>query len=309
MAGLRADRRGVLFAVGNALHTLEYSEAAEQASTWAAAHLTLTVGAVLLAAGLGVVTSARTTDLGIAGQAVAGCAHNRSVALGAGSPVGGGRSGAIAGAERGLECATVGQLRQMLTVLSTFSAVLWVLRGELSAAERIYAECSAAMVASGTANGAELLIVSAMVLGWARGDLSALVEPMSMVYAVAPEAMVFPYVLALWDAGEIDRAREVFVKAAPIERDHYWSVMVVFRARAAIRLNDSAAMTECYRDMLSRADTMAGLDTGSVVYAPTDTVLAELADALGDPATAADHRAHAAALSAHIAAQLDGLQD
>ncbi|MEV6335283.1 BTAD domain-containing putative transcriptional regulator [Nocardia vinacea] len=216
---------------------------------------------------------------------------------------------ARAEAERGLECATGGQLRQMLTVLSTFSAVLAVLRGELAAAERIYAECSAAMVASGTANGAELLIVSAMVLGWARGDLSALVEPMSTVYAVAPEAMVFPYVLALWDAGEIDRARAVFVKAAPIKRDHYWSVMVVFRARAAIRLNDSAAMTECYRDMLSRAGTMAGLDTGSVVYGPMDTVLAELADALGDPAAAAEHRAHAATLSARIAAQLDELQD
>ncbi|MEV2224765.1 BTAD domain-containing putative transcriptional regulator [Nocardia vinacea] len=216
---------------------------------------------------------------------------------------------ARAEAERGLECATGGQLRQMLTVLSTFSAVLAVLRGDLAAAERIYAECSAAMVASGTANGAELLIVSAMVLGWARGDLSALVEPMSMVYAVAPEAMVFPYVLALWDAGEIDRARAVFVKAAPIKRDHYWSVMVVFRARTAIRLNDSAAMTECYRDMLSRAGAMAGLDTGSVVYGPMDTVLAELADTLGDPAAAAEHRAHAATLSARIAAQLDGLQD
>ncbi|MGQ4601552.1 AAA family ATPase [Nocardia sp. R6R-6] len=216
---------------------------------------------------------------------------------------------ARAEAERGLECATGGQLRQMLTVLSTFSAVLSVLRGDLVAAERIYADCSAAMVASGTANGAELLIVSAMVLGWARGDLSALVEPMSMVYAVAPEAMAFPYVLALWDAGEIDRAREVFVKAAPIKRDHYWSVMVVFRARTAIRLNDSAVMTECYRDMLSRAGTMAGLDTGSVVFGPMDSVLAELADALGDPAAAADHRAHAAALSARITAQLDGLQD
>ncbi|WP_433603091.1 hypothetical protein ACQPXH_15885 [Nocardia sp. CA-135953] len=48
---------GVLFAVGNGLHPLEHSEAAEQASTWAAAHLTFTVGAVLLAVGLGVVTS------------------------------------------------------------------------------------------------------------------------------------------------------------------------------------------------------------------------------------------------------------
>ncbi|MGQ4601630.1 hypothetical protein [Nocardia sp. R6R-6] len=51
---------GVLFAVGNALHPLEHSEAAEQASTWVAAHLTFTVGAVLLAVGLGVVTASWT---------------------------------------------------------------------------------------------------------------------------------------------------------------------------------------------------------------------------------------------------------
>ncbi|MGQ4619075.1 hypothetical protein [Nocardia sp. R7R-8] len=79
---------GVLFAVGNALHPLEHSEAAELASTWAAAHMTFTVGAVLLAAGLGVVTSswtgtadqrASTADRGVperVGSGVAGPPSN-----------------------------------------------------------------------------------------------------------------------------------------------------------------------------------------------------------------------------------------
>lgn len=210
-------------------------------------------------------------------------------------------------AERGLECATGGQLRQLLTVLSTFSAVLAILRGDLAAAERIYAECSADMVASGTANGAELMIAAAMVLGWARGDLSELVEPMGRFHAAAPGVLVHPYVVALLDAGENDRARAVFEQAGPIKRDHYWSVMVVFRARAALRLNDLDGMRDCYRDMLPRAGTMAGLDTGSVVYGPMDTVLAELADALGDPVAAAAHRLHAAQLTARIADQLAAL--
>ncbi|MCF6510147.1 hypothetical protein E9549_22555 [Blastococcus sp. MG754426] len=45
---------GVLFAVGNALHPLEHDEAAPEASTWVLSHLTFAVGALLIAAGLGV---------------------------------------------------------------------------------------------------------------------------------------------------------------------------------------------------------------------------------------------------------------
>jgi hypothetical protein len=45
---------GVLFAVGNAMHPLEHNDAALQAPTWLAAHLTFGAGALLMAAGIGV---------------------------------------------------------------------------------------------------------------------------------------------------------------------------------------------------------------------------------------------------------------
>ncbi|MFE5289115.1 BTAD domain-containing putative transcriptional regulator [Nocardia sp. NPDC056611] len=207
-------------------------------------------------------------------------------------------------AERGLECATGGQLHQMLIVLTLFDVVLTVLRGDLDAAERAYAEASARMVAAGAANGAELLIAGGMMLGWARGDLSGLVEPMAQVYAISPEALAHPYALALLDSGDIDAARAVFAAAAPIRRDHYWSVMAVFRSRVALRLGELEAAAECYRDMLPRSGTVAGLDTGSVVYGPIDTMLAELADALGDPEAAAAHRTRATEVDVHLTAQL-----
>ncbi|MBL1075053.1 AAA family ATPase [Nocardia sp. 2] len=212
--------------------------------------------------------------------------------------------GARAAVERGLECASGGQLRQLLAVLSLFSAVLAALRGDLATAEAIYARCSADLVASGTANGAELMIAARMMLGWARGDLSQLAEPMGAVHAVAPDALVFAYVVALLDAGEIDCARTVFRAAGPTQRDHYWSVMAVFRARGAVRLGEMDAVRECYADMAPRSGTMAGLDTGSVVYGPLDAVLAELADALGEHVAAERYRESAAAVSAHIRAQL-----
>ncbi|SEL61533.1 hypothetical protein SAMN04515665_115105 [Blastococcus sp. DSM 46786] len=45
---------GVLFAVGNALHPLTHDETAPEASTWVLSHLTFAVGALFIAAGLGV---------------------------------------------------------------------------------------------------------------------------------------------------------------------------------------------------------------------------------------------------------------
>ncbi|QLY31975.1 AAA family ATPase [Nocardia huaxiensis] len=215
--------------------------------------------------------------------------------------------GARAAVERGLECASGGQLRQMLVVLSAYSAVLALLRGELAEAERIYTRCSAEMVASGTANGAELMVAAGMALNWARGDLSGLVEPMAAIHAEAADVMPYPYALSLLHAGEPERARKVFRAAGPLKRDHYWSVMTVFRARAAIHLGEPHAIADCYRDMLPRSGTMAGLDTGSVVYGPMDTILAELAQALGDFTAVADHRARAAEVERRIRLQLDEL--
>jgi hypothetical protein len=45
---------GVAFAVGNALHPMRHDDAALQAPTWLAAHLTFGAGALLMAAGTGV---------------------------------------------------------------------------------------------------------------------------------------------------------------------------------------------------------------------------------------------------------------
>jgi hypothetical protein len=45
---------GVLFAIGNALHPMEHDDAAIGAPTWLAAHLTFGAGALLMAAGIGV---------------------------------------------------------------------------------------------------------------------------------------------------------------------------------------------------------------------------------------------------------------
>ncbi|QLY31974.1 hypothetical protein [Nocardia huaxiensis] len=63
---------GVLWSIGNALHPLRHSEQAEQAATWIAAHLTFSIGSVLIAAGLPAVFAALldTTGTGWAAKAL-----------------------------------------------------------------------------------------------------------------------------------------------------------------------------------------------------------------------------------------------
>ena len=57
---------GVLFAAGNALHPMGHSEAAHQAATWVAAHVTFGAGAVLVAAGAGALAPSRVATIGLA---------------------------------------------------------------------------------------------------------------------------------------------------------------------------------------------------------------------------------------------------
>jgi hypothetical protein len=65
---------GTLFAVGNLLHPLEHNEAAHEAATWEAAHLTFAFGGLLLAAGLPLLVAAgglvRSSRLAVTGGVV-----------------------------------------------------------------------------------------------------------------------------------------------------------------------------------------------------------------------------------------------
>ncbi|WP_448638662.1 hypothetical protein [Geodermatophilus sp. URMC 63] len=70
LRGLAVTAGGVLFAAGNALHPMEHSEAAHQAATWVAAHVTFGAGAVFVAAGAGALAArlapSRVATIGLA---------------------------------------------------------------------------------------------------------------------------------------------------------------------------------------------------------------------------------------------------
>lgn len=210
---------------------------------------------------------------------------------------------------KALDCAEGGQLGPLLVVSTAHLAVLAALRGDFATAKAIDADLSAKMIAAGHANGAELVLLAEMMTGWALGDLAPGLDGYAALNAAAPHALRSAYMLALLDAGDTERAAAVLGAGTPVLRDYYWCAMSVFEARVVTRIGTIEAARQLYQDLLPRAGTIAGMDSGSVAFGPVDTVLAELADRLGDHAAATAHRAAAEDVLAAIATELAALDD
>ncbi|MEV6361604.1 BTAD domain-containing putative transcriptional regulator [Nocardia asteroides] len=210
---------------------------------------------------------------------------------------------------KALDCAEGGQLGSLLVVSTAHLAVLATLRGDFDTARAIDGDLSAKMIAAGHANGAELILLAEMMTGWARGDLAPGLDGYAALNAAAPHALRSVYLLALLDAGHTDQAAALLGAGVPVLRDYYWCAMAVFEARVVARIGTPGAARRLYRDLLPRAGTIAGMDSGSVAFGPVDTVLAELADRLGDHAAATAHRAAAEDVLAAIATELAALDD
>ncbi|WP_280298965.1 BTAD domain-containing putative transcriptional regulator [Nocardia neocaledoniensis] len=208
-----------------------------------------------------------------------------------------------------LDCAEGGQLGPLLVVATAHLAVLAVLRGDLTTAEAIDTDLSAKMIAAGNANGAQLVLLAQMMTGWARGDLTPGLDGYAQLYAAAPHAISYVYALALLDAGDTERAATVLDAGTEVLRDYYWGAMTAFEARVVARIGTAEAAERLYRDLLPRTGTIAGMDSGSVAFGPVDTVLAELAERLGDHAAAARHRAAVERVLADLATELAALDE
>ncbi|MFD4431719.1 BTAD domain-containing putative transcriptional regulator [Nocardia sp. NPDC058497] len=206
-----------------------------------------------------------------------------------------------------LDCAEGGQLGPLLVVSTAHLAVLAALRGDFATAKAIDADLSAKMIAAGHANGAELILLAEMMTGWALGDLAPGLDGYAELNAAAPHALRSVYVLALLDAGDTEQAAAALGAGPPVLRDYYWCAMSVFEARVVARIGTVEAARRLYQDLLPRAGTIAGMDSGSVAFGPVDTVLAELADRLGDHAAATAHRVAAEDVLAAIATELAAL--
>ncbi|MCX2966371.1 AfsR/SARP family transcriptional regulator [Gordonia aquimaris] len=202
--------------------------------------------------------------------------------------------GAVAQMQAGMQCATSGRVGELVVVLSAFSAVTDVLRGELDSAAAKYTALSAQLRAAGMPAGGEFDLIGHLCVGWFRGSIGHLVDEVAAVFERTPHAVGWVYVDALIDAGRIDEARAIAETDPYTSRDYYWTSMEVFHARALVKLGMVDEAARLYRLLVDWSGTIAGLNAASVSFGPIDVVLAELADLIGEHAAAERHRQIAA---------------
>jgi DNA-binding SARP family transcriptional activator len=86
----------------------------------------------------------------------------------------------------------------------------------------------------------------------------------------------------------------------PLPRDLLFEARAAGQARAAIRAGDHAAMRRRYDELRPAAGELAGAASGMLSFGPVAAYLADLADALGHPDEAAEHRRQAAAIDKRL---------
>ncbi|MVU80979.1 AAA family ATPase [Nocardia sp. ET3-3] len=206
-----------------------------------------------------------------------------------------------------LECAANGRSRPLLDVLLSFAAALEVVRGDLAAAEAGYRLFDARMRHAGVANEDVALVIGAVTVGWARGDLSGAVEAIGALYDSNPELWAQLYTVALLHHGEAERARAIFERYTEVRRDFFWQTMAVFRARAAIALGAVRVGGELLAELRPFSGMLAGFGSGAVYLGPMDALLADLAELCDDPAAARSYRFAADALVRRLRGDVDSL--
>ncbi|WP_162958273.1 BTAD domain-containing putative transcriptional regulator [Nocardia yunnanensis] len=203
-----------------------------------------------------------------------------------------------------VEFADEGQLQPLLDMVGCFAATMELLRGDIDAAERQYARFTTHTGRSGVVNHGEAELFCALSLGWARGELGELVDRFADAYAALPVAHASGYTLALLEAGQRERAREVYENSDPIAAGLYPVLMSALRAVAALEFGDLPAIQRLYEYLAPHGGTLIGIETGMTEFGPMDAILADLAAALGDAELAATHRDHAEHLLERIRAEL-----
>lgn len=193
-------------------------------------------------------------------------------------------------AAEAVEYAAGNQLSQMLGALDTFRGLTDIVAGELDSALVRYDAAAQQLAAAGTGNAEWLRVIGRVGVGAASGSLADVAADLVSVEERWPQSLRPAVVLALLDAGDERRARDLWAGLADPCRDYYWLAMTTFRARAAVRLGDRATAERCRDELAPFTGRFAGLDSGSIYAGTVDAALAEVADCLGDPAGAARHR-------------------
>lgn len=197
-----------------------------------------------------------------------------------------------------IQLASGAALTQLLGVLTIFGGLVDVLAGRYGVAAARYEAVADYMDEQGTSHGFEIRYIGRLATAIATDSYDGILDDFPTLDGDLPVRIHNPWVLALARSGNMSRAREIWARTEPYQRDYYWRGMTAVRALAAAALGDTDVCRECYDELLPFAGTFAGVDSGSLYCGAVDSALAATADVLGMHDAAADHRVAAERLFA-----------
>ena len=169
--------------------------------------------------------------------------------------------------------------------------------GDIDTAHRHFDAGGTALRSSVAVNADVIHALAYVTTAVSSGTLGAFETGLRTLYSQYPAVAADLLALALAELGRVGEAVEIRRAAGPIRHDFFESLFLAIRGMAVLEtgeLDEAAAVAQS----LSRfTGQLAGIATGTYVVGPVDTVLAQLAAALGDTDRAADYQVAALELA------------
>ena len=185
-----------------------------------------------------------------------------------------------------------------LVVGETARATRAAVEGRWADAERRYAEATDLMARQGSPHAEGFHQVAVATVRFTQGRLGDFL-PQARRLADAYGPMTADVLAAaLCAAGELDEARALLERAAPLRPDYFFKVFATFRAATVVALADRPRAEELYAALLPYRDAAPPSAGFSVAIPPVARTLADLARLLGRTDEAATHARRAAEIEA-----------
>ena len=180
------------------------------------------------------------------------------------------------------------QLQQGTFLADIYSAVIALQSGELDEAERRYLDAFGPQLRRGTVDAAGGYLLARTTVRFLQGRLPELLDELGR-YRQAIPAVGHLYVLALAEAGELDRVRALLPTLPEVLPDFLYTIFYCAQGIAAAACGDVASAQRLYDRLLPFAGLVAGSGSNGYALCPVALVLGRLARLLARPDAARTH--------------------
>jgi DNA-binding SARP family transcriptional activator len=189
------------------------------------------------------------------------------------------------------------QLQQGTFLADILGAMVAHQSGDLDLADRLYLDAFGPQLRRGTVDAVGGYLLARATVRHTQGRLAEMRDELQAVYEQAIPAAGHLYVLALTEAGDLDRAREVLPQLPEVLPDFLQTIFHCCQALAVVACGETERAQLLYERLTPFAGIVAGSGSNGYVLGPVARVLGKLAVLLGRTDDARAHFARARAIA------------